>query len=71
MIKSRQYNVLSFGGLVAEFGLRETSDKERAAQLIVNIAADGSDLEATSLGDRVGALIRSGRPADLGKAREG
>jgi hypothetical protein len=47
-----------FGGLVPELGLRETSDKERAAQLIVEVAADGADVDAASLRDRVGALIR-------------
>jgi hypothetical protein len=38
-----------FGGLVPELGLRETSDKERAAQLIVEVAADGADVDAASL----------------------
>jgi hypothetical protein len=48
-----------FNGLVAELGLRETAEREDAAQLIMRLARGRTELDATTLRDEAVALMRS------------
>jgi len=65
MFKGRNFSsesaatlVRAFRGVVADLGLRTAADRERAAKIVISIAADQTILDAEALRDKAAGLMR-------------